>query len=166
MRRKFCCDASKDLYEKYYINQSGTGLTVFSGSRGQRGHGIGSMLSGFFKNSLPFIKRGLVAFGKQAARTGLDIAHDVLDENKSFTEALETRGKAGIKSLASDAVDHLRSQLGSGIRSRKRKRGRVASTKTNKRRRKTSTGVRKKRRGTKKKKAKRRRRRSKKICLF
>ena len=141
------------MYEKYYINQSGTGLAVFSGSRGQRGHGIASMLSGFIKNSLPFIKRGLVAFGKQAARTGLDIAHDVLDENKSFAEALETRGKAGIKSLASDAVDHLRSQLGSGVRSRKRKRRATTSKKMVKRRKRNSGGKKKKAKGRKRRRS-------------
>ncbi len=48
MKRKFCCEASRGMYEDYYLRQSGDGLPVFHGSRGQRGHGIGSVLGGFF----------------------------------------------------------------------------------------------------------------------
>ena len=142
MHHKFCCNASKDLYEKYYINQSGTGVTVFSGSRGQRGHVIGSTISGFFKNSLTFLKKGLVAFDKQAARTGLEINGDVLGEDKkSFMESLESRGKAGIKSLASDALDHLKGQTGSGSRKCKRS---SKSKKGSKRAKKSDGGKKKK----------------------
>ena len=156
MRHKFCCDASRQDYERYYINQSGTGLTVFSGSRGQRGRGIGSTISGFFRNSLPFIKKGLSAFGKQAARTSLEILGDVLgqgDDKKSFMESLESRGKAGIKSLASEALDHLKTQSGSGSRKRKRS----SKSKKGSKRAKKSRAKKKK---NKKKKKKRKKKKS------
>ena len=46
-RKEFCCDANKDFYEQYYANQSGSGIPVFYGALGQRGHGLGSMISDF-----------------------------------------------------------------------------------------------------------------------
>ena len=69
MKKKFCCDASKHLYESYYIDQSGGGMPVFVGSSGQRGHGLGSMLSGFFRSVFPMIKRALASFGKNALKS-------------------------------------------------------------------------------------------------
>ena len=90
MKRKFCCDASRAMYEDYYLRQSGNGLPVFQGSRGQRGHGLGSMLSGLFRSTVPMIKRGLATFGKHALKTGLEIAGDVT-EGKSFKDSARER---------------------------------------------------------------------------
>ena len=56
------------MYEDYYMQQSGSGLPVYAGGRGQRGHGIGSILSGFFRSAVPFLKRGLKFLGRQALR--------------------------------------------------------------------------------------------------
>ena len=121
MRRPYCCEESKNEIEKYYINQSGSGLSVFQGYRNQRGHGIGSILSGFFRSALPMIKRGLSSFGRQALKTGLKIAGDVAD-GTSMREAAEARAREGIKRLAHDGVEYLESdQQRSGI-SRKRAR--------------------------------------------
>jgi hypothetical protein len=117
MRKKFCCDASKHLYEAYYMDQSGSGVPVFMGSSGQRGHGLGSMLSGFFRSAFPMIKRGLASFGKQALKTGLEIANDVVEGN-SFKESAKQRVPQGIKRFASSA--NFINQSGSGRR-RKRK---------------------------------------------
>ena len=90
MKRKFCCDASRGMYEDYYMLQSGSGLPVFQGSRGQRGHGLGSMLSGLFRSAVPMLKRGLATFGKHALKTGLEIAGDVV-EGKSFKDSARER---------------------------------------------------------------------------
>ena len=59
MRKKYCCDASRHLYGSYYMDQSGSRVPIFVGGRDQRGHGLGSMLSGFFRSAFPMIKRGL-----------------------------------------------------------------------------------------------------------
>src|SRR6476469_8834304 len=121
MRRPYCCEETKNEIEKYYINQSGNWLSVFQGYRNQRCHGIGSILSGFFRSALPMIKGGLSSFGRQALKTGLKIAGDVAD-GTSMHEAAETRAREGIKRLAHDGVEYLESeQQGSGI-SRKRAR--------------------------------------------
>jgi hypothetical protein len=86
------------MYENYYVNQSGSGIPVFTGYRGQRGHGIGNFLSGVFRSAVPMIKKGLGAFGKQALRTGLEIANDVVDGH-SLKDSATERAKQGIKTL-------------------------------------------------------------------
>jgi len=59
MKRKamFCCGASRDRYEDYYMNQRRHGMPIFVEARHQRGHGLGSILSGLFRGIiLPFLK--------------------------------------------------------------------------------------------------------------
>ena len=72
--KQFCCDENRSYYEQYYADQCGNGMNVFQGARGQRGHGIGSVLSGLFRSALPMIKN----FGKQALQTGINVATDVV----------------------------------------------------------------------------------------
>lgn len=119
MKRKFCCDASRDMYESYYLKQSGSGVPVFVGSRGQRGHGIGSVLGGLFRSAVPMLKRGLANFGRQALRTGLDIANDVV-EGGNFRESAKRHAVSGLKDFARNTIkdisesEVLSNQSGSG----------------------------------------------------
>ena len=127
MKRKFCCDSSRGLYEDYYMAQSGSGMPVFAGSRGQRGHGLGSMLSGLFRSAMPMLKRGLALFGRHALRTGAQIANDVAD-GESFGNSAKRRVSEGIKQL--NPSEFFSTQSGSGKRktkSRKRVKKRKAS---------------------------------------
>ena len=117
MKKQFCCDASRLAYEDYYIQQSGSGVSVFQGSRTQRGHGLGSILSGFFRNVWPLIQTGAKAIGKQALRTGLHIANDVA-EGQKFTESTQRRIPEGIKEFVSS--NNFTTQSGSGRTRRKR----------------------------------------------
>ena len=110
-RKEFCCDANKDFYEQYYVNQSGSGIPVFYGALGQRGHGLGSMISGFFRRAFPFIFSGAKALGKQALKTGVNIANDVID-GKSLKESAGAHIPDGIKSFVSSNFG----QSGSGKR--------------------------------------------------
>ena len=123
MKRKFCCDASRGMNEDYYMLQSGSGLPVFQGSRGQRGHGLGSMLSGLFRSAVPMLKRGLATFGKHALKTGLEIAGDVA-EGKSFKDSARERIVPtiipGIKRFAEQEI--FNNQSGSGKRRRRTKK--------------------------------------------
>lgn len=119
MRRKFCCDASRNLYENYYLEQSGSGLPVFTGYRGQRGHGLGSLLSGLFRSAMPMIRRGLATFGKHALKTGLDIANDVV-AGDSLKSSAKSRIPEGIKRLAMQ--ENFIPQTGSGRKRRIKKR--------------------------------------------
>ena len=115
MRKQFCCDASRDLYEKYYLTQTGDGVPVYIGSRGQRGHGLGSMLSGLFRSAMPLIRRGLATFGRHTLKTGLEIANDVAD-GQSVKDSAKRRVGQGIKRFASQAFGN--NQSGSGTRSK------------------------------------------------
>ena len=81
-------------YEQYYVDQCGNGMNVFQGARGQRGHGLGSVLSGLFRSALPMIKN----FGKQALQTGLNVATDVV-EGTSFRDSLRKRYSRWYKRL-------------------------------------------------------------------
>ena len=123
MRQKFCCDASQGMYEDYYLRQSGSGLPVFQGSRGQRGHGLGSMLSGLFRSAVPMLKRGLATFGKHALKTGLEIASDVAD-GTSFKDSAKVRILPsilpGIKRFAEEEI--FSKQSGSGKRRKTRRK--------------------------------------------
>jgi hypothetical protein len=94
MKRKYCCDASKSLYEEYYVNQAGNGMPVFQGSRGQRGHGFGSVLGGLFRSAMPMLKR----IGKQGLITAASIASDVLG-GKNFGDAARSRVRDGINTF-------------------------------------------------------------------
>ena len=94
MKQKYCCDASKSLYEEYYINQAGNGMPVFQGSRGQRGHGFGSVLSGLFRSAMPMLKR----IGKQGLITAASIASDVLG-GQNFGDSTRARVRDGINTF-------------------------------------------------------------------
>lgn len=117
MKKQFCCDASRFAYEDYYLKQSGSGMPVFQGARMQRGHGLGSILSGFFRSAWPLIQTGAKAFGKQVLRTGLQIANDVA-EGQKFKESSKRRIPEGIKAFASS--NDFNMQSGSGKKRRKR----------------------------------------------
>jgi len=116
MRRKpFCCDASRGMYEDYYARQGGGAMPVFMGARYQRGHGLGSMLSGLFRRVIfPFIKNNARTVASHALKTGLKVADDVV-EGKSLKESVKQHLPEGIKETAKS----INWQTGSGQRKRK-----------------------------------------------
>jgi len=82
--RQYCCDATPDLYEKYYSRQNGGEIPVFAGKRFQKGHGLGSILGDFTRRLvLPFFKINAKSMLKNAAKTGVEVASDVID-GRSF----------------------------------------------------------------------------------
>jgi len=118
MKRKatFCCDASRGMYEDYYT-QSGRGMPVFVGARYQRGHGLGSILSGLVRRIiLPFFRANGRTIASKAIKTGVQVANDVA-QGKSFKESAKRRIPAGIK----EAVEKIDSQTGSGTSKSKRR---------------------------------------------
>jgi len=146
MKRKFCCDASRDMYESYYLKQSGSGVPVFVGSRGQRGHGIGSVLGGLFRSAVPMLKRGLANFGRHALKAGLDIANDVV-EGGNFKESAKRHAVSGLKDFARDTIkdisasEVLSNQAGSGRRRRTVKRKASISSRQRKRAKKSKKDI-------------------------
>ena len=65
-------------YNDYYARQVCGALPYFAGAQYQRGHGLGSLFGGLLRSAMPLIKRGAVALGKGALKTGVRIADDVL----------------------------------------------------------------------------------------
>ena len=49
MKKPYCCEASRALYEDYYTKKSGWELPIFYGARTQRGYGIDSVLGCLFR---------------------------------------------------------------------------------------------------------------------
>jgi len=109
------------------MQQSGSGLPVFEGYRGQRGHGLGSILSGFFRSAFPLLKRGLSFFGREALRTGAKIANDVVD-GQSFRDSMKNR----VSERINEYVPGMFPQTGSGGYKRRavRKRRQIKRHKT------------------------------------
>jgi len=95
--RQYCCDASRDLYSEYYSRQNGGEIPVFAGRRFQRGHGLGSILGGFVRRLvLPFFKTNAKSMLENAARTGIEVADDVI-QGRKFKDSVKNRVPVGIK---------------------------------------------------------------------
>ena len=83
-------------------------MPVLSGARIQRGHGLGSILGGFFRRLvLPFLKNN----AKNVLTNATEVADDVL-EGRSLKESAKRRVPAGIKRT----VRGLKFQSASGVR--------------------------------------------------
>ena len=114
MRKPFCCDASRALYEDNYTRQSGGEVPVFYGARTQIGHCLGSILGGLFRRALPCLSSGANILGQQAMK----VASDMID-GKSFQNSAKSRLKEGMKTFVTS--NPIIPQSGSGVE-RKRRR--------------------------------------------
>jgi len=123
-RRAYCCDASRSLYEDYYARQNGGEIPVFAGRRFQRGHGLSSILGGFFRRLvLPFFKTHGKSMLKGALNTGMKVADDVL-EGQPLKESVKRRVPTAIKRTFLDMAR----QSGSGMRREKKNKKRRRTT--------------------------------------
>ena len=114
-RRAYCCDASRHMYEDYYSRQAGGEMPVFAGSRYQRGHGLGSVLGGFFRRFVvPLFKTHGKTLALDTLRTGMNVADDVLGSGQGFKESVKKRVPEGIKRTA----QHMMGQSESNVRGR------------------------------------------------
>ncbi len=98
-----------DFYPSYYLNQAGSGLPIYGGIRIQRGYSLGGFFASLFRSSLPFLKHGARVIGKEALRSGLGVASDVLD-GQNWKDSAVSRLKPGISRVIQ------RMQTGSGKR--------------------------------------------------
>jgi hypothetical protein len=112
MKRPYCCDASREQFERYYdLQQKGRGeFPVYVGRYVQKGHGIGNIIGSLFRRILPVLK----AFAPHALRTGADVLDDV-SQGKSWKEAAIKRVPEGLEKFVVG-------QTGSGKRKRQAKR--------------------------------------------
>ena len=132
MRTKFI-EPSAAKYIQYY--QRGEGLPHFRGDvYGQRGAGLGSIFAkvlggirGLISNTPQWIKSGVKAVAKQAAKTGMDIVSDAArtgSDNKSREEwrkSAKQKVKEGAGELLGVLGNKLKQQQqqGKGIKRRK-----------------------------------------------
>ena len=108
-------------FDKYYMNQVGSGMTFYRGSPHlQRGYGLGGLLGGLFRSAIPLLKKGAAAIGKHALQTGMEIADDVIGHvgGQNVKTAAKRRIKQSGRQLATKAVRKI--QKGGGKRRRKK----------------------------------------------
>ena len=91
-------------YHEYYLNQAGRGYPVYTGTRYQRGHGLGSIIGSLFKSAVPLLKRGAKTLGRKALKTGLNLASDIM-EGQNVTQATKSRLKSTGQNLLQKAMD-------------------------------------------------------------
>ena len=125
-------------YEDYYTRQVGRGFPVFQGPRNQRGFGLGGILGGLLKSAMPLIKQGAKTLGRQAIRTGVDIAKDALS-GQDLKTAAKSRIKRAGRDLTQRAIHSLDSRLTHGGRRgiKRKTRGRRATSTSGKRARRS-----------------------------
>jgi hypothetical protein len=111
--------ASDKFWAQYYARQqTGRG---FDGDPFQRGGGLGNVFRGLFRFLLPVVKSAGKAIGKQALRSGAQIASDLV-AGGDLKKILKKRGKRGASALLRTAAAKL-DQTGAGtIKGRPKKR--------------------------------------------
>jgi hypothetical protein len=91
-------------YHDYYIHQAGKGYPVFAGRRYQRGHGLGSIFGGLFKAAMPLLKKEAKTIGREALKTGLNSAGDVV-QGRNIKQAAKSRLKSTGQNLPQKVMD-------------------------------------------------------------
>ena len=108
-------------YDDYYMQQIGSGLPVFKGSRYQKGMGLGSMFRSFFRcilpvfktHALPAIKSGAKAVGSEAVRSVANIATDAIN-GQDIEESAKKHAIDSFNTLSTKAKQAI--QSGSGYK--------------------------------------------------
>jgi hypothetical protein len=109
-----------DPFVEYYLNQAGSGIgPVFRGAMYQRGHGIGSWLSGLFRSVFPLFKSGAKTIGQEALNAGFGLLRDTINQ-KPLKASLKERMREVGNNLMSKADDRIDAMHGSGYKRRKR----------------------------------------------
>ncbi len=119
------CNAKE--YESYFLNQIGSGgFPVFRAGTHQYGRGIGSFFGGILRAAIPLLKSGGKALLKQGARTGAQIANDVMG-GKSLKTAAKNRAKEAGKRLFHQTIQSV-GGAGASLPPNKRKKNGIKSS--------------------------------------
>lgn len=97
-----------------HSDQYGGNLPGFSGSRFQRGRGLGSFFRGLFRMAVPVLKKAAKAVGKEALKTGVGVLSDVARGGDAL-QSLETHGREAVAVLADKAQKHIKEQSGGAL---------------------------------------------------
>lgn len=134
-----------NYYDQYYANQVGSGMPVYRGSPVlQRGYGLGGLLGGLFRRAMPFLKKGAALVGKQALRTGMNIADDVMS-GQNIKTAAKRRLKSGGQQLGADVLKRVQTGRGK-IKRNSKQRKRVYKKKSRMKKKVSSKAVKGRRR--------------------
>ena len=140
MRAIYVAPSEKEWALYYLRNQQGEG---FAGLPYQRGGGLGSIFRGIFRALLPIAKSAGKTVGRQALRTGAEIASDVLS-GSNLGVSVKRRTRKGAATLAAKAARKLQKGGRLGRRpKRKTIKGRATKKKVSRKRkapRKTRKG--------------------------
>jgi hypothetical protein len=125
MRKPYCCEASRHLFDQYYSRQQNGGgdFPVYVGRSRQRGHGLGDIFKSIWRILFPAVK----SLAPHALRAGANIVEDVTSGNTWKDSAMKHVPSVvqHIPSAISAGVAARNNQSGSGVRKRrnnKRKR--------------------------------------------
>jgi len=97
-------------WEIFFHNQTvqtGHGMLGFHGTRYQRGAGIGNIFGGLLRTILPMVKSAGKAVGRQALKTGMNVASDVIG-GRNIGESFDEHAKAGTQHLLNRGVEKLK----------------------------------------------------------
>lgn len=84
-------------WENFFADpQRGSGFVGYKYQRG--GLALGSLFGGLLRTVLPVIRGVGRSVAKQAARTGMEVASDLI-EGENIKDSLENRGRSGAASL-------------------------------------------------------------------
>lgn len=134
----------QSVYDRYYVNQAGSGLPFYSGSRIQSGYGLGSILGGLLRSAVPLLKPALKTVGREVARSGVDVVKDVM-QGQSLKQAAKRRLREGANRSLRAATGVILPSFVNANTPRKRKRRMEAPPPGIKRRRRQTSNVKVKR---------------------
>jgi hypothetical protein len=104
MRKTECiCDVKQEQYERYFSQQSGGNMNVFTGSTRQRGYGIGSIISKGISWATPILKEGVKHVGKTLLSTGAEVVGNVADDFLSG-RSVKTSARQNLKKGGQDVM--------------------------------------------------------------
>ena len=112
-----CCNQS---FEDYYTQQLGSGLNYYQGVPFQKGYGISGLFRSLFRAAVPLFKSGAKAIGKQLFHSGVDVLKDIT-KGEDIKVAAKQRLKQAGQQLTDKAADKMKTMIGSGKKSKKRK---------------------------------------------
>lgn len=125
-------DKSANEYKSFYEQSGGIYIPpIYQGTKYQKGYGLGSIFSGLLKSAVPLLKKGAMALGKTAVKTGVNIAKDSL-AGKNLKSAF----KDNVKSAGKDLLHKSLTTIGNNV---SRSSSRPRSNKRTKRKRPTLT---------------------------
>jgi hypothetical protein len=85
MRKPYCCESSRHMFDQYYAKQQQEkgDFPVYIGSVRQQGHGLGNIIGSLWLEILSILK----SFSPHVLRTGANIVDDV-KSGKAWKDAV------------------------------------------------------------------------------